>query len=216
MPVPGYEHIGDLDYYAGDNRLYVPLEGPGGPRVAVLDSSLNVITSYKVQGTNLAWVAVNPADGYLYTAPTFDTVTELRYYDRSNGVYRGTRLLINPDERATSLPNVQGGAFSGTGNKLYLVADARGDHNLGGIWGFDLNRGGRAVRAVQLPVNYEERSAPGGAYTGDELEGITILDLDNRGVPGIGGQIHLLMVDVDGATDDVYFKHYRIDSIKHL
>lgn len=219
---PGFDHIGDIDYYAGDGRIYVALEqnksGNHMRGVGILDRSLNNLGSYLLPNDNCSWVAVNPQDGYLYTAPTFDTVSELRYYNRNNGVKHGTLKLRDASDNLVSITRVQGGAFSSTG-KLYMVSDARGDHSQGGIWGFDVMRPGIATRVAHMAVNYEERWAPwpwDDKYTGDELQGITILDLDNGAAPSIGGQIHMMMIDVDGATDDVYFKHYRITDVSHL
>ena len=65
------------------------------------------------------------------------------------------------------------------------------------------------------------------AWAGEELEGLTIWDLDqimlpdSRGqrqpitVPGIQGQIHLITIDNLGIKDDdLFFKHFRVSSEK--
>jgi hypothetical protein len=47
----------------------------------------------------------------------------------------------------------------------------------------------------------------------EELEGIDIWDLDSGISPGIGGQIHLIMLDNDSGIldgDDIYLKHFRV------
>jgi hypothetical protein len=57
-----------------------------------------------------------------------------------------------------------------------------------------------------MPFKYEFH--PGWSKY-EEPEGITIWDLDDGRAPHIRGQLHVIMLDNDAATDDdLYFKHY--------
>lgn len=77
-----------------------------------------------------------------------------------------------------------------------------------GIYAFDVSPHAAHLRA-RIPVDAEYRTVFG-YYNGDEIQGIAIQPTQNW------GQIHLLMVDVDAGTDDVYFKHYQISDPGHL
>ena len=51
--------------------------------------------------------------------------------------------------------------------------------------------------------------------TNEELEGITVWDLDYGNAPRIEGQVHLIMLDNDWresifSDNDLYFKHFRV------
>ncbi|MCP3100272.1 hypothetical protein LZ198_15485 [Myxococcus sp. K15C18031901] len=199
-----YNHLGDLSYHAG--RLYVPIEG-STPGVAVFDTNLTYIAHATLPGAaDAAWCAVNPVDGKLYTSNFNDSVIR-RYKIVWLGSTNPTVPLKVAFEWEASLPirdingtpvslsRLQGGEFSPKGN-LYLVSDVVGR----GVIGVDV-RTGRIQ--VELPVNFT-----GGE---EELEGITIWDLDSGIAPGISGQIHVQMIDNDfWNQDDFYFKHYRV------
>jgi len=44
----------------------------------------------------------------------------------------------------------------------------------------------------------------------EEIEGLTVWNLDDGRAPGIRGQVHVLMSDLeDASNDDLYFKHMR-------
>lgn len=46
---------------------------------------------------------------------------------------------------------------------------------------------------------------------GEELEGLTLWDLDDGRAPGISGQIHVVLINDGGASnDDWYFKHIGV------
>jgi hypothetical protein len=207
-----YDHFGDLDHYQG--RLYVPLEDVSDdeavPAIAVFDSRDLRFRGYwrlSRQGPTkqAPWCAINPIDGLLYTSsfeinshrgylkvyrPRLDSgfshfpfVEEVRVRGP-----RGGRIVVS---------RVQGGVFSPKGN-LYLVSDTE---TTGGILGFD---GTTWWRIVHTPIAYDRG-------TGEELEGITIWNLDGGPAPKIRGQVHVLMVDEDKlSSDDLYFKHFRV------
>jgi hypothetical protein len=51
----------------------------------------------------------------------------------------------------------------------------------------------------------------------EEIEGLTVWNLDDGRAPGIRGQVHVLMLDVgEVSNDDLYFKHVRISPIEAL
>lgn len=95
------------------------------------------------------------------------------------------------------LDRIQGGAFSPKGH-LYLVMDVAGH----GVKGFEV-RSGRQY--ANIPVNFDPSWD-----TQEELEGIDIWDLDNGAAPGVNGQIHVLMLDNDLGSDELFFKHYSV------
>jgi hypothetical protein len=211
----GYDHMGDPDWFAG--RLYIPLEGPSGRAVGVVDANLAPVAFYTLPHAHAAWVAVDPRDGLLYTAPQFDRVAELRVYQRDTGALEGVRPITDGHGRVVTLSRVQGGAFAPHG-ELYLVSDARGDGDRGGIWVVEVRADGGLVVTVQIPVTHAARRLPwplSSVYVGDELEGLAILDLDGGAAPGIRGQLHLMMLDpgLVGGGDRICFKHFRTPSI---
>lgn len=202
--ISAYNHLGDLSYYGG--RLFVPIEG-STPGVAVFDTNLNYIAHSTLAGAgDSPWCAVNPMDGHLYasnfnsnvirkykivwlgsTNPTVPLKVEFQWV--------ATIALRDINGNAVTLSRLQGGEFSPKGN-LYLVSDVVGR----GVIGVDI-RTGRIQ--TEIPVNFT-----GGQ---EELEGITIWDLDSGVAPGISGQIHVQMIDNDfWNQDDLYFKHYRV------
>jgi hypothetical protein len=51
----------------------------------------------------------------------------------------------------------------------------------------------------------------------EEIEGLTVWNLDDGRAPGIRGQVHVLMLDVgEVSNDDLYFKPVRVSPIDAL
>jgi hypothetical protein len=220
LSLPRYNHFGDLDHYAG--RLYVPLEdaddGETTPAVAVFDArDLSLITHGRLPAQqhdkHAPWCAINPRNGLLYSSSSWinEDHGHVQIYRRSPVVsgalqFVGTLTLRDEHGKNLSLDVVQGGVFSGRGN-LYLVSDTAE----GGILGFDGETGRMIGHTV---IDYDPEGDSSGIFDLDnkeELEGITIWDLDSGLAPGIRGQVHVLMVDHDVSSDDnLYFKHFRI------
>jgi len=99
------------------------------------------------------------------------------------------------------LSHIQGLEFSKTSGLLYLVSDSGA---AGGIFVFDPTTGKKLQR---IKVAYDPTFF---GETKEELEGITIWDLDR-------GQVHLIMIDnVGRGADDFYFKHFHVPGEKHL
>ncbi len=164
--------------------------------------------------TSVPWCAINPLNRLLFTS-NFNA-DSLYVYEQAvvgsstKGIfmleltYKGKFALKDSNGNSKSIYGIQGGVFSKNGH-LYLVSDNEVDLSNSGIFGFDMITGRNVCRTR---VNFNP------SYPADEeLEGIDIWDLDAPGaphVPSIKGQIHVIMVDVDIPTDDVYFKHYRV------
>lgn len=167
-----------------------------------------------METNGLPWCAVNPANGLLYTSPFYPSpldTSHLEAFARSmpKGSFSiGFQLrhvgrfdLLDESGRPLGIARVQGGAFS-PGGHLYLVSDTAD----GGILGFDLVTGRKALHHT---VAYNPDPF-GPDELGEELEGITVWDLDSGTPPGIGGQLHVLMIDNELLSDDdLYFKHFR-------
>lgn len=215
-----YDHFGDLDHRAG--LLYVPVEGswpfplferkiPG--RIALFDAHtlrfLAVSPPLHADREAAPWCALHPHNGLLHTSQfTSDRLHVFEPRVATGGdaprlelTALGDFELRDESGRPLRVHRIQGGVFSESGH-LYLVSDTRA----GGILGFDMTTGRRMLHAT---IDYDP-SDPTGKLP-EELEGITIWDLDGGPAPGIGGQLHVLMIDNDWPSDDeLYFKHFRV------
>ncbi|KUG04090.1 hypothetical protein ASZ90_018536 [hydrocarbon metagenome] len=205
-----YNHMGDLDYYNG--FVFVPVEPANNmfrARVAMYRAETLELVSYNyLNSPKGPWCAIEPRSGLLFSSAFYD-VDCLQVYalEIVNGQYLITPFSHNLflyDEKGNplKLQRLQGGAFSRRTGLLYLVSDT--DSN-GGIIVINPATGKRVSR---IPVDYDPTLLD---YTREELEGITILDLDDGIAPGVKGQVHLVMIDnVGSGDDDLYFKHYSV------
>lgn len=218
----GYNHIGDIDHH--DGLLYAPLEHKDKERPSILlvfDADLRFVgrTTFSAQATEGPWCAVGKLDGYLYSSAFDSGIDGLYVYDRlfAKADDRVVGVNLEPlgrfplfDEAGAPLavPSVQGASFTPprtsapSRGHFYLVSD-NADTSAGGVMGFEMYTG---RRAIHFPVDYEPSSR-------QELEGMTVWDIDGLGAPSIGGQVHLIMMERDSLAshnDDLYFKHYRI------
>ncbi|HKI87980.1 MAG TPA: hypothetical protein VKA38_03065 [Draconibacterium sp.] len=207
LNMQGYNHFGDLDYH--DGKLFVPVEGGPVARIAIFDANdLSLICFSNINVRNAPWCAVNPNDGFIYTS-VFSEVNFLIAYhyeimNDGNLILTPMRQLFLYDESGNlmNLDRIQGGAFSKQNNLLYLVCDAHNSSN--GIYVIDTVSG---KKTDKIHVDYDPTSF---GFTAEELEGITIWDLDNSTAPNVSGQLHLVMIDnVGTGDDDLYFKHYK-------
>ncbi len=215
LKAQGYNHYGDLDWFEG--HLYVPLEGTTPRKIVLVDAAtLTVLSTADVPQGHAPWCAVHPHNGLLYSS-TFNNVGLVTAYHRrvTQGKLElslvGNFELFDQDGRPMIIDNVQGGTFSSNGH-LYLVSAAT-DVRRAGIYVFDMITGRKRAR-----IHVDHNPTYGSTnWTDDELEGITLWDLDDGSAPQIGGQIHMVMIDLVGTGDnDLYFKHFRASSKEHL
>lgn len=218
-----YNHFGDLDIYQG--YLYIPLEDKENrqPKIVVFKAQdLSFVAEANLDvaqgGGHAMSCAVNPQNGRLYVAqyrhgdPSGIRVL-LYHQEIKEGRlilrYLSKLSLYEEDGRKALYPrSIQGLEFSKTSGLLYLVSDIG---SAGGIFIFDPNTGKRLQR---IKVGYDPTYA---GYVKEELEGITIWDLDGGQAPNIRGQVHLIMIDnVGRGADDLYFKHFRVPGERHL
>jgi len=200
----GYNHFGDPDFRSG--YLFVPLEGRQPCKIVVFDGNLRMLASADLtEQTHAPWCAINPADGLLYTSG-FDGVDALLGYrwELSAGSLRLSferRLpLVDAGGRSLRINRVQGGAFSGLSGLCYLVADTGSG---GGLYAFEAGTGKLVARTS---IGYSP-----GFPNYQELEGLTVWDLEGAGAPGMRGQVHVVLIENDVASvDDVWIKHFQV------
>ncbi len=204
---PGHKHFGDPVHYNG--IVYVPLE--------VGDGNANETALGRFAATNLGyypklplsadspqlhaefpWIAYNPKTGKFYSS-AYTNATGLHEYTLTSTVLEYERTI----PLSAPLNAIQGGEFSPNG-RLYLVANTKS--GIGGLISVDTSDPNRAVvLKSQLPT-----WDPG---DDEELEGLTVWDLDGGQAPGIAGQLHVIMIqNEDGSNDDWYFKHFRANN----
>jgi hypothetical protein len=207
----GGNHFGDLDYYEG--MLYVPLEGAATAQLVVFEArSLAyrpLFAATLAQGNSCPWCAIDPRSGLLFSSKFDVDENGLFVYsveaDPDNGVeatFLGKFPLFDEHGAPMEIRRVQGGVFSELGH-LYLVSDTGV-----GVLGFDMCTGRLAQR---IPVDYQPERRVG--FTYQELEGITLWDLDDESAPGVRGQLHVLMLEnAPIGEDKIFFKHYGVSS----
>jgi hypothetical protein len=171
------------------------------------------------------WCAVNPKDEMLYTSsneiksdkPVFRYVINFDALQNADVVLTPFDDFVLRENNASLDPihipkYVQGGTFSEEG-WLYIANGGNSDDKDGGIRVFDpdgilLDRSS----ITDEPFKYEFHS---GALKFEEPEGLTFWDLDLLGqtmpIPGIEGQLHAILLDNNASTDEIFFKHYRLD-----
>jgi hypothetical protein len=201
----------------------IALETP--PIISVFRASdLQYIGSSPIE-QEAGWCAINPLDGLLYTSKSeisYDKpICLYSVHIQGNNVWV-TKIkdrqfrLYDESGKPLILKNMQGGAFS-LNNCLYLTNGYyKGSTKETGIMVFNAQTGRRIAHSTNGygPFNYEYHHSGTDKleFQGEEPEGITLWDLDSKATPDgqIQGQLHVIMVDNDADTDDLYFKHYRI------
>jgi hypothetical protein len=218
-----FNHFGGLDCHQG--FLYVALEAEDyrrPPRIVVFRANdLAVVGHAELPssthpGRQASWCAIDPNSGLLYTSES-DNVSRLSVFrplltQKGDGyefrlVHVGWFPLLAPDGTQLSIDRVQSGDITENGH-LYLVSDQQ----KGGIFGFSLIKG---RQEVFIDVQWDSYTLK---WRNEELEGITIWDVDRPGAPRFGdnwgGQVHLLILDNDWndlrGTDDFHFRHWRV------
>ena len=241
-----YNHFGDPTTTANPPRLYIPLEATvagetgKGLAVGVFDISTpgNPIPMYTLQYPSTAlrdafpesstnneqilaasnpWLAYNPADGYFYSSSFNPGYLEKYQISGRSMTWLYQVPFVDTSLQGTPLSRIQGGKFSSNG-KLYLTSDVDG----GGVivvdmdyQAFDSSNGLQKQYAVirsRIPVLRQS-----GTLWYDEIEGLDILDSDGTGMPGITGQLHVIMMQNNSLKNDAfYFKHFTVQDKSRL
>ena len=206
----GGNHMGSLDFF--ENLLYVPLEGTSPPSLLIFEAAtLQFLGSGPlVQQNDAPWCAVNPRNRLLYTShfnskALFDSEPLIVYRpniiaDTSGGIIGADPEflyhfdLFGGNGGPIAPTRIQSGTFSPSGH-FYLLSDV----DDGGLMGFDMTTG-------RLIFQKTRNSFPAGV----EMEGVTVFDIDGRGAPNLGGQIHIVWDDLEPGSDDVYFSHLQV------
>jgi hypothetical protein len=191
--------------------------------------------------TGAPWVAVD-SDGVVYSS-NFDTEGHIRRYRfdwaafQTNGEDDPPPLLpLEPmflrDEAGAPLPlrNAQGAEFSDDGRRFYVSSgNGRGDplpseglH----VFRHEPAEGDECfprtscILAHRIEQSHNS-SAPGFSFEFhpgfplfQEPEGLTFWDLDADGrAPGMGGQLHVVLLDNNSGAEQVYVKHYTFADV---
>jgi len=207
IPEPGIEHLGDCDVH--DGLLYVAMEGTDPPLVGLFDLDLRFLgsaplTAQPTKDPTIAspWCAIDPRDGLLYSSRFY--TDRLQAYRRHvvGGAFElepaREVLLQSEDGERLHLDRVQGADFTSKGH-LYLTSDTPD----GGLLGFDVATGQRHLHRV---IPFE----PGWPQE-EVIEGLTVVDLADGGVPWMRGVIHVLAFDGhERRPDYVWLRHFDV------
>jgi hypothetical protein len=226
-----YSHFGDIDVAAnsGVEYLFIPVDGGRlRPRVLVLRAdNLSCVAHDEIRtfGTNsVGWVAV--AGNQLFTSEMIDATHPVHQFTidwslllqggcierqfLSSVVGRG---LTKRDGSAVDLRSMQGGDVSPDGELLYLTngysSPVGGDG--GGLRVFHLATGVLQAESTRSTgyggFVYEFHS---GFPNYQEPEGLDFVDATGKGMQGISGKLHVIMLQNEGTYPDaVYLKHYE-------
>jgi hypothetical protein len=189
----------------------------------------NTDTKTGKKDLHLPWLAVRPGEDTLWVSHS-DDVDHVKVYDilwdRLTGTYPPQLVLDNPrlitlldrDGAAITVDSMQGGVFNSSGTLLYISTGACDSHGYVRVFAIDDETSVATLQAQSengyYPFNFETHPdniciAGKCVCTGDEAEGLDWLDVRGLNVPGIpDGQLHLVMVENDIASDDLYIKHY--------
>jgi len=204
----GYNHFGDPDVHEG--RLFVPLEPTQPCKIVVFSAQtlayLGAADLDQSQQNSAPWCAINPAEGLLYSS-NFDNVDSLCVYrpefteGRPSLRFLRRFPLLSESGAPLRLNRVQGGAFSRSSGLLYLICDTAGSG--GGMFVFDVRTGRKVAR---VPISYSP-----GFPNYQELEGVTVWNLESARAPNVRGQVHVVLIENDIlSADDLWVKHFRV------
>ena len=219
---PGYNHFGDLSYHNG--YLFIPLETAdlgdwwSMPGIGVFKASdLEYVGFCYLETKDGSWCAVNNK-GDLYTSPKWENIDSLSQYR-----IRWDLLAQNPPQvkiefvksfpiydisgNKLTIQHSQGADFSESGKLLFVLTGGPSSSEADcAIHVFDTSTWRRIAVSSQTDPFFNYECHPG--QLGDESEGVTVWDLDDGRAPNIWGQLHVIQIDVDIDSDDLYFQHY--------
>lgn len=120
--------------------------------------------------------------------------------------YKGRFPLFDKAGKSLALQHVRGAAFSQLG-PLYVSLN----YDSGGVMAFDMLSGKQVIHLdieCQRKKNLVVKTAQW-----QDLEGITVWNLDGKDAPSISGQVHLLMGDQGSVF---FFKHFHISNVAEI
>lgn len=226
-----YDHFGDGDCYqvpgGGPRYVIVPVEGGGQQGLIAFISAddtlscLGAVPLHTNQGASAGWAAVDP-QGLLYSSGE-DPVSNVLYVYTVNWselvsqppslTFVGTITLLDENANPIAFSDAypQAGEFSPDGSLFYHLYAASGHEAVNeGINVFETANWKRIKRSSQHDMPFLLNWS---YFYRDEPEGLTFWDLTDCGAPGVGGELHVLVLNNNPAIPDgVYIRHYA-DSI---
>ena len=234
-------HLGDSDCF--NKYLFVPVTEDGAPYIVVFSTDdIHKVVARNVMilpdgkaFSDMAWVAINPNNGLLFTSNGEIKKNKPIYvysidFDKIRAgensflkLYAQVNLLDEELDDYVERDCMQGGCFDGNNNLHLSNGFYKNKHSNrnGGITVFEIPNLSYNPNKITL-VKIKARSNQSHAFRfqfnsyGQEPEGLTYWDLDNGKAPGIEGQLHAIMIENNAASDffnrggdDLYFKHYR-------
>lgn len=209
-------HFGDPTYYEHsptERYVIVPI-GTDTTGFAFFHADDLALAAFLLAAPtgHLPWAAVDP-QGRLYAPREYHPVEDIGRYlvdwpSIKNGpgasplVIEGFIPLAGPDGATPwIIHHTQGGTFTPSGELLYIVAD--------GILVFETQTWTQIAASSNSSSALFSYQFDDGWGFWEEPEGLTFWDLDDAEVPGLGGQLHAVMLDNDALEeDDVSVKHY--------
>ena len=198
----GSDHLGDIDYYQG--RIYCAMEGP--IKILIIDAppfsgywqaELTEETMGVSPQVSCPWCAVNPWNGLLYSSnngddPPGENTLRAYRFDSPSGCF--VHVPFADIVLQEKVRMIQGGVFSKNGHIL-LASNYSND-----------------IRCYSVLNGYYLGRAPiqkdGSWNVKEEVEGLTIWE--GVSFEGVATQVHVVLLDNDPNSDDVYFKNYRV------
>lgn len=216
-----YIHMGDLSYhnFCGRDVLIVPLHNGANHPSAMLvlrASDLGPIGWQEFGGLTLgSWCAVDDEGDVYFPGSSYDKIVRysLDCGQLANNLVQFNFVdeptLLDEDGNPVARRERQGAVFSPDG-ELFVHAIGTGgsdfsDSVLDGVHMFDTSTWRRIAHSTNGYglFNFQWNNDD------EEPEGIVWFDLDNAGVRGMAGQLHILLLNNDNFdSDNIFFKHY--------
>lgn len=237
IPVTGYSEFKDpvCRQSQGIWYLFVPMAGNDLPTaVAVFRADTLAYLGHRIYinepplpfgGNPLpSWCAIN-GEGHLVLPYRFAGLTDgiVEFTINWTALAAPQPQLITTFIRAVHLlredgisiffENPQGGEFSEDGRILYTTSGYLDDTEIEqvteGLHAFDTTTWMRIAHSTNGYGIFNYHYDPDGLIN-QEPQGMTVWDLDNGAAPGVFGQLHVMMINNDGApdSDNIHISHY--------
>lgn len=192
------------------------------------------ITGTSTYFKQFGWVAINPNDKKLYTSDgELNKKNPILVYDIDFDAIKNKKTpflkpyaalyVVDEEGRYLTRGWMQGGCFDNqnhlhicNGSPKHYPSDGtllNYSNRKGGITVYDIPQlSQNEVTTIKVKARSNQSHDFRFQFNGylEEPEGITYWDLDGKGAPGISGQLHAIMIDLNGIGDtDLYFKHFR-------